>query len=154
MTYGPEWAADLRAQLDALRGLSTSKPDKYGSLNRWLERELGVSVARCCHVSGLAQQWTARLGQVLMACPEAMVVLSAEPLSSVASDGRSYLERLASILNYVGRIELVLVCCGSEGKWCVEYVLGPQDGFLSGEVADALPEADHVLVDVRPLERR
>lgn len=152
MKLRENWAGDLNEKLASLTGLSTSRPDKYDELNRWLASELGISEVRSCHVSNLSQMWTSRLGQAVMGYPEAIVILSHQPLTTPSASG-TYFDRLKETLQYVGRIQLAIACTGREGQWAVDQVVGPDDGALSAEVAHACG-AEHVTVHVPPIARK
>jgi hypothetical protein len=89
-----------------------------------------------------------------MARPEAIVVLSHQSLDTATADGGTYLDRLEETVQYVGRIEVAIGCKGREGKWSVDYIVGPRNSSLPKDVATAFPQAMLQLVEVIPVARR
>ncbi|WP_169796705.1 McrB family protein [Chondromyces crocatus] len=124
----------------------------YGPSEEWFEQALGIKV-QTTYLSSLGKQYTARVGQALVQRPDGLLLLSPESFELTTRDGSSYVDKLASVVEWAPRLQVVVACVGSKENWRVEYVIGPADSEVFARCCATFPHASHRPVDVPPLPR-
>ena len=128
------------------------KPDDHVAAEAWFQSQLGIRI-ETTYLSELSKMFTARVGQALVHMAEGLLLVSPQTFETTTRDGLSYVDKLAQIVAWAPRLQVVVACVGDAKKIRVEYIIGPTDSEVFARCREAFPDARTRPVEV-PLLRR